>query len=581
MSTGALLSELKRRRVFRVLLGYGLFSFAVLQVIEPVLHAYHLPDWTLTAVVTALALGFPAATVLSWVFDLTAEGMVRTPETPGQGPAGRIVALALGVGLLAALPPLAWFAWRQASAPRPVAEGAAPEASIAVLPFSDFSPEQDQGYFSDGIAEEILNALARVEGLRVTGRTSSFSFKGKAQDLRAIGASLGVATVLEGSVRKAGSRVRITAQLVKAADGFHLWSQTFDRELADVFAVQDEISLAVVAALRVKLLPGKGSAAQGATIVKEAHDHYLLGRDLIRTVDEGRNRRALAEFERAVALDPSYALAWSGIANALRNLEGFSSNGQSSPAQRRRAVEAAERAVALGPDLPDSYVARARIRRGFLLDWAGARADLERARALGPSDAAAAWASGQLLMSYGELPAALIQLQRAVELDPLSPQAWTTLGQVQLSAGDHRGGRASLARALEIAPDGDEARYYLFASLVVTGQAAEALKMAEAARSTWIRYLGLAMAQHDLGHARESREAIEALVATNGDDAAYQVADGYAWRGEKEKAFEWLERARVQADTGLGWIKVDPLLAKLRGDPRFPALLQKLKLPVE
>jgi serine/threonine-protein kinase len=581
MSTGGLLAELKRRRVFRVLLGYGLFSFAVLQVIEPVLHAYHLPDWTLTAAVTALAIGFPVATILSWVFDLTAEGVVRTPETPGQRPAGRIVALALGVGLLAALPPLGWYAWRQAGAPKGTAEGGPLDASIAVLPFSDFSPEHDQEYFSDGIAEEILNALAQVDGLRVTGRTSSFAFKGKAQDLRAIGASLGVATVLEGSVRKAGSRLRITAQLVKTADGFHLWSQTFDRELADVFAVQEEISAAVVAALRVKLLPGKGTTARGVTTVKEAHDHYLLGRDLARTFEEERSRRALAEFERAVALDPNYALAWAGIANALRYLEGFAPNGQSSEAQRRRALEAAERAVALGPDLPDGYVARARIRRGFLLDWAGARSDLERARLLGPSDAFAAWASGQLLMTYGELPAALAELKRAVELDPLSVQAWTTLGQVQLSAGDHRGGRVSLARALEIAPLQDESHYYLFASLLVTGQAAEALEAAQSTKATWIRYLGLAMAEHDLGHARESRKALEALIAADGNDAAYQVAEAYAWRGEKEKAFEWLERARVQADTGLGWIKVDPLLAKLRGDPRFPVLLQKLKLPVE
>jgi tetratricopeptide (TPR) repeat protein len=193
----------------------------------------------------------------------------------------------------------------------------------------------------------------------------------------------------------------------------------------------------------------------------------------------------------------------------------------------------------------------------------------------------AAWASGQLFMSYGELPTALGELRRAVELDPLSVQAWITLGQVQVSAGDHRAGRASLARALEISPNGDEARYYLFASLLVNGHAAEALKLAEAAKATWIRYLGLAMAQHDLGHARESREALEALIAGNAGDAAYQVADAYAWRGETEKAFEWLERARVQADTGLGWIKVDPLLAKLRGDPRFPALLKRLKLPVD
>jgi serine/threonine-protein kinase len=581
MSRGDLLAELKRRRVFRVLLGYGLFSFAVLQVIEPVLHAYHLPDWTLTAVVTALAVGFPVAVVLSWVFDLTAQGLVRTSAAPGTRPGRRALGLAVGAGLLAALLGLGLFAWRQAGARRAADDGVPPQASIAVLPFSDLSPEHDQGYFSDGIAEEILNALAQVDGLRVTGRTSSFSFKGKAQDLRAIGASLGVATVLEGSVRKAGTRIRITAQLVKTTDGFHLWSQTFDRELADVFAVQEEIAGAVVAALRVKLLPGKASPSRGATQVKEAHDHFLLGRDLARTIDGEKNLRALSEFEKAVALDPDFALAWAGVANSLRWIEGFVADGVTNPARRRRALEAAERAIALAPELPDGYVARARIRRGFLLDWAGARSDLERARRLGPSDAFAAWASGQLLMTYGELGAALAELRRAVELDPLSAQAWTTLGQVQVSAGDHAGGRASLARALEVAPQGDEARYYRCASLVVTGQAAEALAVAEEARSPWIRHLGVALARHGLGQARESTAALEALVAADAGDAAYQVADGYAWRGEMDRAFEWLERARVQADTGLGWIKVDPLLVKLRGDPRFPALLRALKLPVD
>jgi len=581
MATGGLLAELKRRRVFRVLLGYGLFSFAVLQVIEPVLHAYHLPDWTLTAVVTALAVGFPVSVILSWLFDLTTEGLVRTPSTPGRATRGRAVTLAGGIGLLAALPGVGWYAWKQAGAPKPAPEALASASSIAVLPFSDFSPEHDQDYFSDGIAEEILNALAQVDGLRVTGRTSSFSFKGKAQDLRAIGASLGVATVLEGSVRKAGSRIRITAKLVKTADGFNLWSQSFDRELSDVFAVQDEIAAAVVTALRIKLLPGKAATSRGATSVKEAHDHYLLGRDLARSGEGEKTIRALVHFEKAVALDPGYALAWAGTANALRWIEGFAAAGVSDPAVRRRALQAAERAIALGPDMPDGYVARARIRRGFLLDWMGARADLDRARELGPGDAAAAWASGQLLMTIGTLQQAHAELVRSVELDPLSAQAWLTLGQVQISAGDHQRGRFSLARALELAPQGDEARYYLIASQAVTGQPALALATAEQTRTPWIRLTGVAIAQHDLGRVKESRAALEVLIAGSASDAAYQIADVHAWRGEKDQAFVWLERARVQADTGLGWIRFDPLLAKLRGDPRYPMLLRKLKLPVD
>ncbi len=574
----ALVAELRRRRIFRALLGWGVFAFAVLQVVEPMMHGLDLPDWTLRAVIWALAAGFPITSVLAWVFDLRAGGITVTPPPAGGSvPASRrrlalgglvVASILLGAGLAA-------FALRRVDGPQ------ATPPSIAVLPFVDMSPGKDQEYFSDGIAEEVLNALAQMDGLRVSGRTSSFSFKGRADDLRAIGQKLGVATVLEGSVRKAGTRVRITAQLVKTADGFHLWSKTFDRDLSDVFAVQDEIAHAVVDALKVKLLPGQGGPSRGATPVREAYDHYLLGRDLVRTGDGAKAVRALSEFEKATALDPSYAQAWAGIANTLRWIEGFAVDGPNDPARRRRALEAAERAISLGPDLSDGYVARARIRRGFLLDWAGARADLERARRLGPGDASVAWVNGQMLMTMGNLPDAAAELSRAVELDPLSAQAWTTLGQVQTSSGEHERGRASLAKALEIAPQLDEARYYLYADLIVTGRAELALTEAERSQMAWIRLPGVAMAQHALGHPRESQAALDALVAAHAGDSAYQIAEVHAWRGEKDKAFEWLERARVQADTGLGWIKVDPLLASIRGDPRYGALLRKLNLPAD
>ena len=274
-----LLQELKRRRVFRALVGYAIAAFAVLQIIEPVMHGFRWPDAVLSYVVVALAAGFPVVVGLAWIFDLGLDGIERTPPAAAPHLRGTRIALVLaGIGAIAAAPVLAWYLLR--GAPRGGTERAnAGAPSIAALPFADMSPEKDQEYFSDGLSEEILNALAQVDGLHVAGRTSSASFKGKAEDLRSIGQKLGVATVLEGSVRKAENRVRITAQLIDVKDGFHLWSRSFDRELKDIFAVQDEIAGAVVAAMRVKLVPGKAPGApERRTADPEAYNQYLVGR---------------------------------------------------------------------------------------------------------------------------------------------------------------------------------------------------------------------------------------------------------------------------------------------------------------
>jgi TolB-like protein len=279
---GDLLAELKRRHVFRVMVGYGVFAFAVLQVTEPVLHAYDLPAWALTAVVTALAVGFPIAVLLAWAYDLTAQGVKRTPSAAGAplsrsarflmplSVAGAVLALAAGGGG-------AWYVWKRAVEQRrdPGAAGAKP--SVAVLSFADLSPGHDQEYLADGVAEEVLNGLAQVDGLRVVGRSTAFSYKGKGKKVEEIGRELGVGAVLEGSVRRLGDRVRITAQLVHASDASTIWSQSFDRATADLFAVQDEIGKAVVEALRVRLLPGRSSARAGGTTNPEALQFFLLG----------------------------------------------------------------------------------------------------------------------------------------------------------------------------------------------------------------------------------------------------------------------------------------------------------------
>ena len=326
----SLVAELQRRRVFRALVGYGIAAFAILQIIEPIMHGLHWPEAVLSYVVVALALGFPLVVTLAWVFDVNAGRIERTgPAAPATGLRGaRLAILLVGIGVLAATPGVVWYFFvRDRSAPSqvstatavsPVDQPTAQTPSIAVLPFLDMSPGKDQEYFSDGISEEILNALAQVEGLQVTGRTSSFSFRGKNEDLRSIGQKLGVGAVLEGSVRKVGNRVRVTTQVIKVADGFHLWSQTYDRDLSDIFAVQDEIARAVVAAMKVKLFPGQaGIAEQRRTTSHEAYAEYLRGRHFAKWDSLEGNRLAAEAFQRSIALDPEYAPSHAGLAVSL------------------------------------------------------------------------------------------------------------------------------------------------------------------------------------------------------------------------------------------------------------------------
>jgi len=486
------------------------------------------------------------------------------------------VLLALGLASFAAVRALPGL---HKAEPARAAVPAAPP-SIAVLPFEDESPNHDQGYFSDGIAENILDALAQVEGVKVAGRTSSFYFRGKNARIGDIGRELNVAHVLEGSVQKMGSRVRVTAGVVRVADGSRIWGRTFDLTLTDVFAVQDEIARAVVEALRLHLMPERATTRTGATSDPEALLQFLAGRDSMQSGTDAGAKRALLAFERALSLDSSFALAWVGVAQALFWIEAGGNNGTSED-RRRRALAAAERAIVLAPDLPRGYAVRANLRRLFQLDWKGAWQDLERARALGPGDAEVAMQSGATLLALGRANEARVELQRAVQLDPLHALAWNYLGLALAGLGDHERARAAFDRALEISPGNDVIRWLLFTDWLAVGRPDAALAVAE--QATGVPALGLTgvvEAQHDLGHAKESQAALDELIAKYAADSAYQIAEAYAWRGDSDPAFEWLERARTQGDTALmDMVKSDLLLRKIRGDPRFAKFLHELNLP--
>jgi serine/threonine-protein kinase len=505
-------------------------------------------------------------------FPSTGSSTVRARRRPGVRLVG-LLAAALAVFLGATAAVTRWLAARHA-APEPT-------PSVAVLPFVDMSPGKDQEYFADGVAEEILNALAQEEGLHVCGRTSSFSFKGKSEDLRAVGQKLGVATVLEGSVKRIGGQVRITAQLVRTADGFHLWAGTFDREIVNVLAVQGEIAREVAGALQVKLLArGRTASRAVKTYDPEAYVRYLRARELLRSGRIEDARLALRANEEAVRLDPRMGAAWAGLAWAIIWLQSMAGEGTSAE-MRSRAFAAAERAIELEPELPDGWLARGRAKRAFLYEWKGALADVEKARKLAPGYALAVDQHALLLLAIGEPRAAVAAFENALQLDPLAALSWSYLGQAHVSAGNHEQARAAFLRALALSPENDHTRWALYSELTAAGRPQEALAVARAGSMAWTRHCGEALAQHSMGDNRASRAALEALVAGNAADSAYQVAEVHAWRGESDLAFEWLDRAAAQRDPGMFWVKTDPLLRNIRGDARWKPFLRKVNLPVD
>ena len=584
MDAGSLISELKRRRVFRVLVGYGIVSFAVLQIIEPVMHALHLPDVTLTYVVLALAVGFPVAVVLAWAFDVNEGRIERTPPAASPNLTGaRVRLLLVGIGVLAAAPGVAWYflhAARSTTTDAPASgTGAEENVSIAVLPFTDMSEKHDQEYFADGVAEEILNALSHVRELKVIGRTSSFSFKGKSDDLRAIGRKLDVAHVLEGSLRKEGNHVRFAVELIRVADGSHLWSETYDRKLTGILKLQDEIAAAVVAVLKVKLLrPHQDQPSSDVRTTNiEAYEQYLLGTQLQAVWSLDSVRRSIAAFEKAVALDPHIAAASARLAMSL-----WWSAGTGTPpevqAKISRAIAAAERAVALESSASEGYSARARVRNDFQWDFAGADADDARALALAPNHPLTLLVHCPLLAHRGRFKESAAACLRAIDLDPLAVGARNLLTYTYLASGDFAQARAVNTRVLELSPDSVAARDVRCKLDFFEGNRAAAHEHCFFHGRPSRFWKALMAAEWNTP--AEGARTLTALIAQDGEAEPCLVAEVYAWRGDADRAVEWLERA-WQQHACLESVKLDPFLRKVHGDPRYTALLEKMNLPVD
>jgi serine/threonine protein kinase/TolB-like protein/cytochrome c-type biogenesis protein CcmH/NrfG len=481
------------------------------------------------------------------------------------------------VGVLVAVVVAAVAFWLGRGRKNPAGTGAPGTPSIAVLPFVNMSSDKEQEYFSDGLSEELLNDLAKIPGLRVAARTSSFQFKGKAEDLRTVGEKLNVATILEGSVRKEGSRVRITAQLIKVADGFHLWSETYDRELKDVFAVQDEIARSVAGSLKVALLGGKTATPSVQGKNADAYNAYLQGRYFYERRSKENLEKAIGYYEQAIKLDSGYAPAWVGLAET-RSLEagqGFL------PVEEgfRRARAAAEQALALDPNLAEAHAAMGWIKMSYDWDWAGADASYQRALALEPGNVTVVRLASELAANLGRFEEAMAQDRRAIELDPLNVSTHIYLGEHAYRAGRLEEAAAAYKKALELNPERPFTHYGLGMVYLAQAHPQEALAEVEREPEPFYHLGGQALAYYDLGRKKEADAALAEFVAKYHTEGAFQIAELYAVRREADNAFEWLERAYAQRDPGLGQMKGDPLLKNLQRDPRYAAFLKKMRLP--
>ncbi len=460
--------------------------------------------------------------------------------------------------------------------------------SIAVLPFVNLSDDAANEHFADGLAEELLNVLAKIPGLRVASRTSAFSFKGnKDIDVPTIGRRLNVSTVLEGSVRKSGQRVRITAQLVQAASDSHLWSQTYDRELDDIFAVQDDIAGSVVQELRSALLGERADAAasarvreevrvatRGRTVNAQAHELYLLGRFLVDRMNPDDTVTAIGYYRQALQLDPRYALAWAGLAGAYSNQADYAWAPMAQTFELARA--AALHAIELEPELAEGYTELAWVQMCHEWDWHGATASSARALELGASDRSAVIAASVLADSLGRKNESVAFARRAAAVDPLSYIAHGNLALRCLNSGLLDEAEAALDQAFKLKPRAGLLPTILGTLRLEQGRLDDALAAFQQEGIEALRLSGIAMAQHTLGRSAESEATLKQLIERCADDGALQIAEAFAYCGNADRAFEWLERAYLQRDSGLPQMQSWPLLRNLHGDPRWSRFLEKI-----
>jgi serine/threonine-protein kinase len=523
----------------------------------------------------------PIALVLAWAFEITPQGIKPTKVADAAGQRSRggawiyvvLIGAAFSVGLFFVG---RYTAGHTTSGKRQSAMSIA-DKSIAVLPLVNESGDPKDEYFSDGLSEELIAALAQVSGLKVIGRSSSFRFKNKKEQPKTIGEELGVSTLLDGTVRKQGDRVRIVAELVNAADGIQLWTRTFDRELKDIFAVQQEIARAVAESLKMTLLGSGNKSAQAAAPKSvEAHNAYLQGHFyfLRRNVED--YGKAITYFDQAIQLDPDYALAYAERSEAWTLMADL--GGQRETAWPKARADA-EKAVAIAPGLAEAHAALGWVR--FLVDWKFAEGlnELKRAKELSPANPAANDLLARVIVYLGRVDEAERQAREAVELDPLSVVSQSNLARVLFIAGKLDEADKVARRAAELQPAAASSHRWQVLIAVQRGDGETALREAKLEPNDGFRRFELALAQYVRGDRSAADAALADFIVNDRNQFAYQIAQVYAVRGEADKAFEWLHISFDSHDAGTLSLLIDPLLRGLRGDPRYRTLVAKLGMP--
>lgn len=606
--------ELKRRNVTKVAILYAVSSWLILQIAEVLFNAMDLPLIWVRLVLAILILGFPLAMIFSWVFEMTPQGLKRETEVDrnrsSSSDTGRkvdvliIVMLALAIGavileqlmgrvspyvligvvvlLVVATIVLTRLAPATATGPSVIDQVDADESSgadssgdpaktIAVLPFVNMSSDQEQEYFSDGLSEELLNLLSRIPDLRVVARTSSFSYKDKSVKVAKIGQDLNVAYILEGSVRKSGNRVRITAQLIHAGDGYHLWSETYDRTLDDVFAIQDEIAAVVVAQVKIKLL-------NAAPVVEEtdpgAYALFLRARHLGRQGAARPFEQAIELYQQALAIVPNYVAAWDGLSAVYSDQADRGER----PIEEGYALarEAVERVLTIDPDFARGHASRAMIAFSHDRDLESAARHLERALELDPTDLEILVDAGDLLLALGRLDEAIVLQKYVLSRDPINARSHRRAGSANLWAMRLDDAIKSYHVALTLSPGMVGVQQLIGFALLLKGEPEAALAaMQEESDKGW-RRIGMAAAYHSLGKSDESDSALAKTIERNEQVASFNIAFLLAFRGEADRAFEWLDKAAAYNDPGLAQVTNIPMFANIHGDPRWLLFLESI-----
>jgi TolB-like protein/Flp pilus assembly protein TadD len=587
MSERNFFAELKRRNVYKVAVAYAVVGWLVVEIATATFPVLEIPNWAAKLVIAVVALGFPIALVLAWAFELTPEGIKKTEDVP---PAesiaprtGRRLWLLTALAAVAAATLFAMgFFFRGGTSPAPHTIPAAMDKSIAVLPFENLSDDKANAYFASGIQDEILTKLAKIGALKVISRSSTRQYESRPGNLREIGQQLGVAHILEGSVQKAGDRVHLNVQLIRAATDEHIWAESYNRKLDDIFAVQAELAGAVADALQAKLTGAEKKAIEARpTENPEAYQLYLQGRFFWnkRTADD--LRKAIDHFQRAIAKDPSYAQAYAAAAQAWVVLPAY--NGGPPDECFPEAERAAKKALSLDETSSEAHAALAMVRHLYEFDVRGAIAEFERAIRLNPNDATARhWFGNHALVAVGQFDRAIAEIKRALVLDPLSLIMNTNLGSAYTVASRFEDAIAQLRKTVEMDGTFYAARVELGNALLLSGRTTDALAEYEKALSInddpWVKgLLGHAYARS--GRKDEARALLTELLraAEQNHIEAYNIAIIHLGLGEREEAVEWLEQGYRNRDGfSISWLRADPFLAPLHGDPRFEALAEKI-----